>query len=242
MSDILIAGKELPECLELAEGFTNTKKVFISAKKDIDLSPFESEGIYSTNWNKASAISARSFLITAETKMKELNQYVVIFDANLFASKFELDKTENIPVGIETMFASYQFFVNELLLRLEQRKDPAMITFLVKTYPSKFETLHSSAKNVNLIPSSNIVNSAQSAFISLAENCSTLVADKPYMSVLLARCDSTNELYNEERAIGEWLSQSMDAIMQMKGHQSAKQASTWVKVGTKVSTGFSLFK
>ena len=73
MSDILIAGKELPECLELAEGFTNTKKVFISAKKDIDLSPFESEGIYSTNWNKASAISARSFLITAETKMKDLN-------------------------------------------------------------------------------------------------------------------------------------------------------------------------
>ena len=185
MSDILLAGKDLPDCLEFAEGLLNSNKVFTCAKKDLDLSPFESEGIYSCQWNRSSAISSRSFIIKAETTMQELDQYVIYFDSMFFASKFELDKTENVSVALDTMFASYQFFVNELLLRLEQKKDPAVVSFVLRSYPSKFETLHSSNKSVNLVPSSNIVNAAQCAFVSLAENISTLVADKPYMSVVL---------------------------------------------------------
>lgn len=242
MSDILLAGKDLPDCLEFAEGLLNTKKIFTCAKKDLDLSPFESEGIYSCQWNRSSAISSRSFIIKAETTMQELNQYVIYFDSMYFASKFELDKTENVSVALDTMFASYQFFINELLLRLEQRKDPVVLSFVLRSYPSKFETLHSSNKNVNLVPSSNIVNAAQSAFISLAENISTLVADKPYLSIILAKCDHTNEMYNDEKALGNWVSQTMDSVSTQKSHQSVKQASTWLKPGAKVSSGFSFFK
>ena len=210
MSDILLAGKDLPDCLEFAEGLLNSNKVFTCAKKDLDLSPFESEGIYSCQWNRSSAISSRSFIIKAETTMQELDQYVIYFDSMFFASKFELDKTENVSVALDTMFASYQFFVNELLLRLEQKKDPAVVSFVLRSYPSKFETLHSSNKSVNLVPSSNIVNAAQCAFVSLAENISTLVADKPYMSVVLVNCEPANEMYNDEKALGTWVSQTMD--------------------------------
>lgn len=242
MSDILLAGKDLPDCLEFAEGLLNSNKVFTCAKKDLDLSPFESEGIYSCQWNRSSAISSRSFIIKAETTMQELDQYVIYFDSMFFASKFELDKTENVSVALDTMFASYQFFVNELLLRLEQKKDPAVVSFVLRSYPSKFETLHSSNKNVNLVPSSNIVNAAQCAFVSLAENISTLVADKPYMSVVLVNCEPANEMYNDEKALGTWVSQTMDSVRKQKSHQSVKQASTWLKPGTKVSTGFSFFR
>lgn len=242
MSDILLAGKDLPDCLEFAEGMINSKKIFTSAKKDIDLSPFESEGIYSCQWNRSSAISSRSLIIKAETTMQELNQFVIYFDSMFFASKFELDRTENVSVAMDAMFAGYHLFVNELLLRLEQKKDPAIVSFVVRTYPSKFETLHNGTKNVNLVPSSNIVNAAQCSFISLAENFSTLVADKPYMSALLVKCEPGNDLYNDERALGSWVSQSMDIIKNQKSHQSVKQASTWVKPGTKISSGFSFFK
>lgn len=242
MSDILLAGKDLPDCLEFAEGLLNNKKIFTCAKKDLDLSPFESEGIYSCQWNRSSAISSRSFIIKAETTMQELDQYVIYFDSMYFASKFELDKTENVSVALDTMFASYQFFVNELLLRLEQKKDPAVVSFVLRSYPSKFETLHSGNKSVNLVPSSNIVNAAQSAFISLAENISTLVADKPYMSVALINCDPSNEMYNDERSFGLWVSQTLDTVKNQKTHQSTKQASTWLRPGTKVSSGFSFFR
>ena len=242
MSDILLAGKDLPDCLEFAEGLLNSNKVFTCAKKDLDLSPFESEGIYSCQWNRSSAISSRSFIIKAETTMQELDQYVIYFDSMFFASKFELDKTENVSVALDTMFASYQFFVNELLLRLEQKKDPAVVSFVLRSYPSKFETLHSSNKSVNLVPSSNIVNAAQCAFVSLAENISTLVADKPYMSVVLVNCEPANEMYNDEKALGTWVSQTMDSVRKQKSHQSVNQASTWLKPGTKVSTGFSFFR
>lgn len=242
MSDILLAGKDLPDCLEFAEGLRISKKIFTSAKRDLDLSPFESEGIYSCIWNRSSAISSRSFIIKAETTMSELDQYVIYFDSSFFASKFELDKTENVSVALDSMFASYQFFINELLLRLEQKKDPCVVSFVLRSYPSKFETLHTSIKSVNLIPSSNIVNAAQCAFVSLAENISTLVADKPYLSVVLVNCEPTNEMYNDEKALGEWVSKTMDTFKNQKSHQSTKQASTWLKPGSKVSTGFSFFR
>ena len=45
MSDILVAGKDLPDILEFAEGFISNKKVYTSVKKDVDLSTFESEVI-----------------------------------------------------------------------------------------------------------------------------------------------------------------------------------------------------
>lgn len=242
MSNILFVGKDLPDCIEIVEGMLNEKKVYTSAKKDLDLSPFNSEGIYSFNWNRSSAISSRSLIINAETTLENLNQYVIYFDSVFFNSKYELDRTENVSSGMDMLFTGYQFFLNELILRLEQKKDPCVISFVVRTYPSKYESFHTNSKALNLVPTSNIVNAAQSAFISLAENISTQVAEKPYLSVLLSKCEVGNELYNDEKALGSWISTSMDVFQKSNNHQSIKQSGTWVKAGSKVSAGFSLFK
>lgn len=243
MSDILIAGRELQDSIDLTGSIAGTaRKIMISGKPEADPAAFETSGIYSCNWNRASAISARSFLLQGETKLQELNEYVLIFDSRFYASKFELDRTENVSAAIDTMVSSYQFMVDELTLRLEQRKDPVTVMFLVKTYPSKSEFLHSGSRNASIVPASNVVSSAQAAFINLAENFATYVNDKSYLSVVLAKCEPSNEAYDDESKLGNWIAQTMDSFAASKSRQSVKQACTWQKAGSKVSSGFSLFK
>ena len=242
MSDILIVGKDLPDCLDFAETFVTTRKVYCVCRDESEATDFESEGIFASTWNRSSAISSRSLIIKAETHLEELNQVVLLFDSYYFGTRFELDRTEDVSAAVDTMIASYQYFVNELLLRLEQRKDPVTVVFLAKTYPSKAQNLRSGNKNVNIHPTSNIVNSAQEAFIALAENFATLVGDKQYLSVLLAKCEQNNELYNSDKQLGAWVKESLAAIEGFKNHQSAKQACSWVRAGGKVGNGFSLFK
>ena len=242
MADILIVGKDLPDNLDFADAFTATRKVFCVARDESEVQSFEAQGILASTWNHDSAISSRSLIIKAETKLEELNEFVLFFDSYWFGTKFELDRTEDVSVAVETMIKSYQYFINELMLRLEQRKEPVTVAFLVKTYPSKADLLHSGNKNINLHPTSNIVNAAQQAFISLAENFATLVSDRQYLQVLLAKCDNTNELFDSDKQLGAWVKESITAIEGFKNHQGVKQACTWVKAGGKVSNGFSLFK
>ena len=243
MSDILIAGKEMPDSVELAESLAKTNRnVMSAAKVDVDFANFEIEGIYGSTWNRSSAISARSFLLNGETKLRELDQYVILFDSKYYASKFELDRTENVSSAVDTMIASYQFLINELTLRLDQRKDPVTVMFLEKSYPSRFELVNSGSRNANIVATSNIVNCAQAAFEVLAENFATYVNEKAYLSVVLAKCEHTNDIYDNEAAIGEWIARTMDSVAASKSKQTLKQACTWQKVGGKVSSGFSLFK
>ncbi|MBO4532802.1 MAG: hypothetical protein J5726_03805 [Treponema sp.] len=242
MSDILIVGKDLPDCLDFAEAFVTTRKVYCVCRDESEAADFESEGIYASTWNRSSAISSRSLIIKAETHLEELNQIVLFFDSYYFGTRFELDRTEDVSAAVDTMIASFQYFVNELLLRLEQRKDPVSVVFLAKTYPSKAENLRSGNKNVNIHPTSNIVNCAQQAFIALAENFATLVGDKQYLSVLLAKCEQSNELYNSDKQLAAWVKESLNQLESFKSPQNVKQACSWIRAGGKVSNGFSLFK
>ena len=242
MADILIVGKDLPDSLDFAEAFVTTRKVFGVVHDEGEAGNFEAQGIMATTWNRASAISSRSLIIKAETKLEQLNEYVLFFDSYWFGTRFELDRTEDVSVAVETMISSFQYFINELTLRLEQRKEPVTVAFVVKTYPSKAEIVHSGSKNINLHPTSNIVNAAQQAFISMAENFATLVSDRQYLSVLLAKCDQTNELCNSDKELGKWVKESLGVIEGFKTRQNVKQACSWVKAGGKISNGFSLFK
>ena len=242
MADILIVGKDLPDGLDFAEAFAATRKVFGVARDEAEVSNFEAEGITASTWNRASAISSRALIIKAETKLEALDEFVLFFDSYWFGTRFELDRTEDLSLAVETMITGYQYFLNELSLRLEQRKEPVTVAFVVKTYPSKAELLYSGNKNINLHPTSNIVNAAQQAFISMAENFATLVGDRQYLSVLLAKCDNSNELFTSDKQLGTWVKESIGAIEGFKNHQGVKQAATWVKAGGKVSNGFSLFK
>ena len=68
------------------------------------------------------------------------------------------------------------------------------------------------------------------------------MGERDYLSVILAKCAYSNELYKNEDAIADWTISAFDTVKTMKNAQTVKQATTWNKVGAKVSTGFSLFK
>ena len=241
MANTLLIGKDLPDGLAFAEAMADSgRSVFGVAKSEADAAKFDSEKIYATTWNKSSAVSAHSVIIKAETKLEALDEVVFYFDASTFCSQFELDRTEDLSNGIDTMIGGFIFSATELLKRIDQRKEKISVLFLIKEYPSKYDML--SSKTAGIVPASTLVSAAQAAFCSMAENFSTNVADRDYLSVILSKCAYSNELYKNEDAIADWVVSAFDSIKAMKNPQTVKQATTWNKVGAKVATGFALFR
>ncbi len=241
MSNTLLIGKDLPDGLGFAEVLADSgRSVFGTAKSDADAAKFESEKIYATTWNKASAVSAHSVIIQAETKLESFDEVVFYFDAANFCTQFELDRTEDLSNGIDSMISSFLYASTELLKRLDQRKEKASVLFLIKEYPSKYEML--SSKTAGLVPASTVVSAAQAAFCAIAENFATNVADRDYLSVVLAKCGFTNDFYKNEDGIADWVVSVLNTVKTLKNPQTVKQACSWNKVGGKLSTGFSLFK
>ena len=99
-----------------------------------------------------------------------------------------------------------------------------------------------SSKTAGLVPASTVVSAAQAAFCAIAENFATNVADRDYLSVVLAKCGFTNEFYKNEDGIADWVVSVLNTVKTLKNPQTVKQACSWNKVGGKLSTGFSLFK
>ena len=101
MANLLIIGKELPDSLDIAEAFSvNGRTVFSSLKPGADFANFESENIFCAPTNRASAISAHSFLLNAETKIQTIDEYLLIFDAPYFQSKFQSDNESEISLAL----------------------------------------------------------------------------------------------------------------------------------------------
>ena len=240
MSNTLFIGKDLPDGLEFAEAIADSgRQVFTVAKSEADATNFDSEKIFASTWNKSSAVSAHSVLIKAETKLEQLDEVIFYFDTNYFCSKFEIDRTEDISNAVDTMLNCFLYSTAELLKRLDQIKEKTVVAFIVREYPSKAEAI--STKTTGIVPASAIVSAAQAAFCSLAETFSTNVADRNYLSVILAKCGFSNELYKNEDAIADWTVSAMDSLKTLKNPQNVKQACTWNKVGGKLSGGFALF-
>lgn len=243
MYNILLIGKELPDSIDFCEALkASDNKVYVSSKLEADAVKFESEDIFTSTWNKASAVSAHSFLIKAETKLEKINHVVFYYDAAYLCSKFELDKTEELSQAVDQLINSYLYTTGELLKRIDQKKEDICVSFVVRNYPSKYEIAVSGNRTPGVLPASSIVSIGEAAFTTLAQNFSTYVADREYLSVILAKCPYNNELYKNDKQLAAWLLESFDTISQAKHRQTVKQASTWNKVGTKLSTGFALFK
>ncbi len=241
MSNTFFIGKDLPDGLEFAEAIADSgRSVFGIAKSEADAAKFESEKIFTSTWNKSSAVSAHSVIIKAETQLESFDEVVFYFDSSYFCAQFELDRTEDISNAVDTMYNSFLFATNELLKRIDQRKEKITVAFLVKEYPSKYEMI--SSKAAGIVPASGIVSAAQAAFCALAENFSTCVAERNYLSVLLAKCSFSNDLSKNEDGLADWLVTALDSFKTMKNPQTAKQAGVWNKAGGKVSAGFALFK
>lgn len=241
MPNTLLVGKDLPDSLDFAEVLSKLgRKVFVTNKSELDSAKFDTDDIFSGTWNRNSAISARSLIIKAETKLKKIDEVIFYFDALHFATKFDSDKTENVSAAVEQMITGYQFFMSELLMRIGQRQEPIVISFLIRSAPSRYEMANAPMyKNLNLFPCSNIIAAAEKAFEVFAENTAVMLHSEENITVFLGQCNAANELYKNEQEIIRWLISSIETVANAK---NKSKSVSWNKAGSKISTGFSLFK
>ena len=241
MNNLLLVGKDLPDIFDFAEKLASLdRRIFTVSKTETESSNFESQNIFSSTWNKGSSISSHTLLINAETKLEKINEAIFYFDSSYFASHFDSDKIEDFAPAIDSMINSFLYCSSELLRRTDQKQENLTVMFLCKSSLSKYEAFNQKTAVANSV--STIVSLAESAFERLAENFSVNVADRKYLSVILAKNQINNELYKNEKETAAWAASAFDFISAMKNHQTVKQAGIWNKVGSKIQTGFSLFK
>ena len=227
MAKFLLIGKDIPENYDFAKGILGSNNDVFCAESEADTQPDDyNDRIFTTSWNKSSAISTHSFLIKAETKFDQIENVIFYFDADFLSTKFIDKHSDKIATAVDTMITPFLYMTDELLKRADQKKNRLCVSFIVKD--------HKNEQN------SGIVKIALAAFCQLAENFAQNVAEREYLRVCLAKSSAVTETVANEQQLGEWTAKSMIELSDKK--QTVKNASSWNKAGAKVGSSFPFFK
>ena len=261
----LVAGKDMPACTKFADGLVQRGRyVVVSGPESTDDEDTNAEdaksdrqqklmgkasGVATVEWNKNSPISSRTFLLSAETIFESLDEVVMYFDEELFASRADQVDIEECARGCDEMVLSYQYLTLEVLRRFEHRHnadEPGKLIYLIKEGPSAADAVRApSLRNGAYSIASPVVAAASSAFIAFTENIVALYGDLPYVEFFLVRGDKTQDLVANDTAFAKWLGGYIDDTAKLGEPSSAKKSLNWIKPGTKVQQGntggFSLF-
>jgi hypothetical protein len=228
MAKILLIGKDIPEAYDFAKGLLGTENSVFAAESDSSTdSDAYNDKIYTSSWNKSSAISAHSLLIKAETKLDGIDGVVFYFDADFLSKKFIDNRSDEISSAIDSMIRPFLYMTDELLRRAEQKRELLSVGFIVK--------------NQNEASNTKIVDVSLAAFMRLAEKFSENVLERDYLRVFLAKNLVSSDSIGTEQQLGEWTLSALISMMNSK-KQTAKQAGTWNKAGGKLGSGFPFFK
>ncbi|MGN0729554.1 hypothetical protein [Treponema sp.] len=263
---ILIAGKSMPEAGRFTDGvaFSGRNIIITGPQTDSEQPPkrltiaerkanqaaYEEEknieaksGICTIEWNKSSPLSARSLVLQTLTIFNRLDEAVLYFDEEWFASKAEQMDSEEIARGCDEMISCYQYLALEVISSFKKRdaaEGPGTLVFLLKETPSRVDVLNSPAlKNGVSAIASPLVSAGAAAFSSFAENLAAVYSDSIFVNIVLVHGDSSMEGFRRDDETGRWLCTYLNSI---EGSKSSKKAQ-WVKPGAKPSSGFSrIFK
>ena len=199
-------------------------------------------GICTIEWNKSSPLSARSLVLQTLTIFNRMDEAVLYFDEEWFASKAEKMDSEEIARGCDEMIAGYQYLALEIISSFQKRdasEGPGTLVFLLKETPSRIDVLHSPALKDGLSAiASPLVSAGKAAFASFAENLAAVCSDSIFVNIVLIRGDNSMEGFRRDDETGRWLCTYLNS---MDASKSGKKAQ-WVKPGAKPSSGFKLFK
>jgi NAD(P)-dependent dehydrogenase (short-subunit alcohol dehydrogenase family) len=231
----LIAGKNFPAGGSFAEGMSRTGyNVAITGTPDSGHSSLSSKGITVLPWNNGSSVSARSLILETENVFGSIDAVILYFDASFFTVQFSSYTPEDVSRALDIMIAGYQYLAMEVLNRFEQKKNGGRLIFLLKTYPTMAEVLHSSAlKNSTTGPSGPILAASQAAFGAYAENTAALAGDRDSSSVILFSCTAQNDIAEKDASLAAWLSNYLAVMEQLKTKPGVKQSTSWIKAGSK---------
>ncbi|MGP1457986.1 MAG: hypothetical protein ACTTKL_01560 [Treponema sp.] len=235
----LIAGKDAPDVLEFADALMQTGfKIAVTGEPD----PAQETQTALIKWNKASAISARSLVIQAETALKNTANTIFYFDAPHFALLYPELSASACSKVLEELTAGFQYLAIETLNRIEQHKKAARLVFIVRNGLLPKDAVFSSIKDDFALTASPLVAAAEAAFTAFAENTAALVAQKGAAQVLLVGVERQNAAMTADSSLALWLSEYLNALDSAKSRQNAKSSCTWIKAGAKMPGTFSLFR
>lgn len=251
---ILIAGKEIPDGIDFADGALMSARNVVATVADKAKTKQAADGeTVIVLWNKTSPVSARTLVLECENHFKRLDEAVLVFDEAYFAQKFEALSLENCSQVVDEMILSYQYLTLEILSRFEKRFQyeyvndenikPAKLVFAVKTIPTEADVVKNAAmRNVSSVVAGPFISAALNAFAAFAENIAAMYGGRDYVNVVLVKGDAQMEVCKSDRSFASWLCSYMDEVDNLKHKLNAKQCASWVKAGTKSPSSFAFFK
>lgn len=264
--NILIAGKDMVDGGSFAEGCSvSGRLVAISgaepdaddsrrrtiAERRAEVAAYEEArsieakaGICTIEWNRSSPLSARSFVLEAESIYGRIDEAVLLFDEEWFASSAEKMDAEEIARVSDYMTVGFQYLALELISKFERAnsvEQPATLVFMLKEGPCTLDVMKVPAlkTGVNAI-ASPLVAAAAASFASFAENIAALYADSRFVNILLVRSDPDCDVSGHDDQLSRWLCSYMDELCEKRNVRHSVQ---WIKSGAKfVQSPFSLFR
>lgn len=243
---LLIAGKDIPSGSDFASGVSlNQRNTFITTT---EASGDTGNGYHAVNWNRTSALSARSTVLTSVNESGYLDEVVLYFDETFFATQFTKTSTAQIEPAVDTMINGFHYLAQEAIARFDQRKDFSdgrtygKLVFLYKANPSIYDSVVNASRTAGSALSYPLVASAAAAFRAFAENTAATLVDNTAVYPVLVNCENTNELAHKDNALASWLCGYLDMIDDLKKRPAEKQFVSWVKAGAKSPGGFALFR
>ncbi len=250
---VLIAGKEMPAGNKFADGMAITNRRISISGPETDVSDTdkrrqlsEASGISVVEWNKISPISARTIILHTENIFGKMDEAVLYFDEEWFASLEQQISNQECIRGCDELIMPFQCLALEVLSRFEKKNasgEPGILVFLIKQAPNIADTILSPAvRNGVSSIASPVVAAAASAFMSFAQNIAALYGNQNYVNILLMNSGLGNETSVSDVEFGKWVGTYLDAFEDSGATLDAKKSITWIKAGTKYGAGgFSLF-
>lgn len=237
---ILIAGKDFPDGKDFASAAVLHGEHVVITAAPSDQKQVSEDGSVPIVWNKASALSARSLVISSLNQNGHLDEAVLVFDEEYFAPQYGNPGAAESNRAFDELVLGYQYLAAELLLRFNQRKlvglenSSGKIAFVYKPNPSEADAV----RNPNLrisgkVFSKSLVAAAGAAFKAFAENFAASVADSDDVVPVLVDCGKNSEIAKNDSELMSWLCGYFDQIEDMKKPFTAKQKVLWIKPGAK---------
>jgi len=255
---IIVAGKDTPAVTKFSDGLVLAERKVIltgneteiiehtetTVDREVGVPKIEhSSSVTTVAWNKSSPVSSRTLILEAESIYGQLDEVILYFDEHWYAQKADMIDAQECAHGADDMILSYQYLTLEVLKRFEKRnsqENPGSLIFVVRESPSAADAVRNpSVRDGSSSIASPVVASAASSFVSFSENIAALYGDYGYVNIYLIKSDGIGEVASRDEMLSKWVCDYVDAN---SGLINAKKAVTWIKAGSKLTSGgFSLF-
>lgn len=235
---LIITGKDFPDSAAfvnaaLANSFSAAVSISEQNKKELPAEP-----VKAAVWQRSSSLSARSFVLEAQTSLPALTHAVLIFDAALYAKTGGAftGETQALAQGIDSLICSYMYITHELIDRFK-KLGAGTLCFVYKAHPGKSDYTKLNARlKETLNPAPPLLSAAAEAFKSFAENTAASYAASSIKFLLLEYAPGPDS----ETETADYLF-SLPQMHNTGINGKAEKSVRWLRPGAKFPAVINLF-